>query len=277
MVTKRIVCLANSRKVGGRCVAGREWLGREGGAWIRPVSSRPHEEVSEYERQYENGSDPKVLDVVDVPLIGARPRTYQQENWLLDPQAYWVRGGRLGWQQISGLVDAPAVLWRNGFSTYHGTDDRLPLDQADTLRASLHLLRTDQVTLSVFAPGAAFGDRKRKVYGRFRHLDTVYRFRVTDPVYERAYLARADGEYELPECYLTVSLGEVWEGFCYKLIAAIIEKGGGVGHERDAKDDSDDRTLNPRSGAIHRPPQATRRYGGSGCSLRAIQSFQSPV
>ena len=37
---KRIVCLANSRKRGGRCVAGKELLadGRAGG-WIRPVSA----------------------------------------------------------------------------------------------------------------------------------------------------------------------------------------------------------------------------------------------
>jgi hypothetical protein len=225
---KRLVCLANSRKTGGRCVAGREWGGTDAGPWVRPVSARPHEEVSEHERQYEDGSDPKVLDVVDVPLIAARPRTYQQENWLLNPQAYWIRQGRVAWDDLAGFADAPAVLWRNGFETYHGINDRLPLDQAETLTTSLHLLKTDVVTLSVFAPGATFGDLKRKVYGRFRHAGAVYRLRVTDPVYERAYLAKPDGDYPLAECYLTVSLGEPWDGFCYKLIAAIIERAGGV-------------------------------------------------
>jgi hypothetical protein len=225
---KRIVCLANSRKLGGRCIAGRERIGTQAGAWIRPVSARPHEEVSEHERQYVDGSDPKVLDVVDVPLIAARPRTYQQENWLLDPQAYWVRQGRVAWHDLGNLADAPAVLWRFGFSTYHGTHDRLPVDQAETLTTSLHLLRTDGITLSVFAPGAAFGDPKRKVYGRFRHAGTDYRLRVTDPVYERAYLAQSDGDHRLGDCFLTVSLGEPFEGFCYKLVAAIIEKAGGV-------------------------------------------------
>jgi len=225
---KRIVCLANSRKVGGRCIAGREWTGSQVGAWIRPVSSRLHVEVSEEERQYEDGSDPKVLDVVDVPLIAARPRTYQQENWLLDPNLYWVRHGRVGWDDLAGLADAPTVLWRNGFHTYHGTNDRVPQDEAERLTTSLHLLRVGGVTLSVFAPREAFGDPKRKIYGRFQHEGAGYRLRVTDPVYERAYLAKADGDYTLAECYLTVSLGEPWEGFCYKLIAAIIERAGGV-------------------------------------------------
>ncbi|HXF07313.1 MAG TPA: hypothetical protein VNK45_02115 [Candidatus Acidoferrales bacterium] len=84
-IVKRIVCLANSRKLNGRCVAGIEITrGNKRVGWIRPVSAREHEEVSEYERQYQDGSDPRVLDVIDVPLIAPKPKDYQQENWLLD-------------------------------------------------------------------------------------------------------------------------------------------------------------------------------------------------
>lgn len=54
----KIVCLANSRKINGRCIAGREVGGRDTGRWVRPVSDRAHEEVSEHERQYNDGSDP---------------------------------------------------------------------------------------------------------------------------------------------------------------------------------------------------------------------------
>ncbi|MCX8005601.1 MAG: hypothetical protein N2688_11720 [Burkholderiaceae bacterium] len=226
---KRIVCLANSRKLGGRCIAGREWRGGQAGAWIRPVTARPHEEVSEHERQYEDGSDPRVLDLVDIPLLEPRPRVWQQENWLLDPNAYWVRRGRVGWDDLAALADAPAALWHNGCSTYYGQNDRVPLHEASGLTTSLYLLRTDRVTLSVLAPGTAFGDPTRKVYGRFRHAGTEYRLRVTDPVYERAYLTQSDGDYHLGESYLTVSLGEEWEGYAYKLIAAIIEKAGSIG------------------------------------------------
>ena len=89
---KRIVRLANSRKLNGRCIAGKELLadGLPGG-WIRLVSNRENEEVSEYERQYEDGSDPRVLDVIVAPVLMAKPKNYQRENWLLDPAYYWVR------------------------------------------------------------------------------------------------------------------------------------------------------------------------------------------
>ncbi len=49
---KHIVYLANSRKLNGRCVAGIEIAQSRRLGWIRPVSAREHQEVSEYERQY---------------------------------------------------------------------------------------------------------------------------------------------------------------------------------------------------------------------------------
>lgn len=74
----------------------------------------------------------------------------------------------------------------------------------------------------MFSPGEAFGDSKRRVRGQFTHAGTEYRLWVTDPEYERAYLAKPDGAYSIGECYLTISLGEPYEGAFYKLIAAII-------------------------------------------------------
>ena len=38
-------------------------------------------EVSEEERRYEDGGDPRVLDVIDVPLLKHRPHACQVENW----------------------------------------------------------------------------------------------------------------------------------------------------------------------------------------------------
>ena len=221
---KRIVCLANSRKLHGRCVAGREWIDGHPGRWIRPVSTRELQEVSEYERQYEDGSDPRVLDVIDVPVWkpSPGPARCQSENWLIDPEYYWEKAGRLSWFDLPVLADPVSPLWLNGHNTYHGLNDKVPRELADSIGDSLKLIRVDNLELSVFKPDEAFGNTKRRVQGRFRHAGMRYYLWVTDPEYERRYLAKLDGKYSLDECFLTVSLGEPFRGFIYKLIASII-------------------------------------------------------
>ena len=220
---KRIVCLANSRKMSGRCIAGKEIsdAGMPGG-WVRPVSGRPSEEVSEYERQYRDGSDPRVLDVIDVPVLSPQPKDYQQENWLIDNRRYWVNAGRVDLGQLDQLTDSPSTLWPNGYSTSNGLNDRVPLDLARDLRDSLRLIKASDLALVVSAPGADFGNYRRSVQGRFQYNGADYWLRVTDPVYERRYLQQPDGEYAVGECYLSISLGEPYQGHSYKLIAAII-------------------------------------------------------
>ncbi len=227
---KRILCLANSRKPYGRCVAGRELGDGVAGAWIRPVSMRSGQEVSEYERQYQDGSDPKVLDIIDVPLVRHHPHGCQNENWLLDPEYYWVKAGRVGWVELLQHVESPAKLWINGYSTYHGENDEIPQEEADALLSSLVLISVSELWLRVFVPGAAFGDKKRRVQARFHYRGARYALRVTDPIVEREYLYREDGEYPVGESCLCISLSEPFRkqgdgpSCRYKLVATMIER-----------------------------------------------------
>lgn len=230
-IVKRILCLANSKKMSGRCVAGREVLDTAPGPWIRPVSARPTEEVSEDERQYQDGSDPRVLDVIDVPLIRHQPHACQTENWLLDPGYYWTKVRQVGWAELQRYVENPATLWTNTRSTYNGANDEILQADADALPNSLVLIRIPSLELRVFAPGAAFRNPKRRVQANFQHRGIRYALWVTDPVIERDYKARADGTYTIGECCLCVSLGEPLqkqngESCRYKLVAAVIQREG---------------------------------------------------
>jgi hypothetical protein len=224
--TKRILCLANSRKHSGRCIAGREILNGQPGAWIRPVSAREHQEVSESEWQYPDGSDPMVLDLIHAPLVEPHPHNFQQENGLLDPNFYWQKVDRCDWAGLQVFLDPVEALWINGQSTYNGLNDRIALAQANELLSSLRLIHVDRLAIRVFRPNppAASYSPKRKVQGQFEHAGVKYWLSVTDPVYEKRFLAQADGNYELGESCLAISLGEPYEGFCYKLIACIIER-----------------------------------------------------
>jgi hypothetical protein len=108
--TKRIVCLANSFKIGGSCIAGREVLGKGTyGGWIPPVSDRPTAEVWASECQYADNTVPKLLDIIDVPLSHAVPHNHQTENHVL-AKKQWTKVGVLPWDELENLRERPASL-----------------------------------------------------------------------------------------------------------------------------------------------------------------------
>ncbi len=177
--------------------------------------------------QYRDGSDPKKLDIFNIPLLYPNPQKYQQENWLLDSEEYWEKVGRFCRTDLNQLADPVGELWINGHKTYNGLNDKIPLSLARGLGNSLCLVHVEKLQLSVFKPGEAFGNVKRNVQGHFLYHGTEYRLWVTDPAFERNYLAKPDGIYKIRECFLTISLGGAFEDACYKLIAAIFDRESG--------------------------------------------------
>ena len=216
---KRIVCLANSRMPGGNCIAGKE-LRDDGvpGFWVRPVSGRDDEGVAEEESRYLDGGTPHLLDVMEVPVLDAKPKGHQRENWLLDPNHRWAKVGSVDLARLPEWTDAVDTLWVNGWSTARGLNDRVGTSDAASLNTSLCLLKVN-LTVSVFD---YFG--RRRVQGWFQHNGTDYGIWVTDPDYEDKYRQQPDGNYQVGECLATVSLSGVnRDGYSYKLIAAIIK------------------------------------------------------
>lgn len=222
VVSKTVLILANSRKVSGRCIAGVD-LGGDGGlVWVRPVSVREHGEVSEYERRYRDGTDPKLLDVVQIPLLEHVPALHQRENWLLDPDYYWGRVRSADLHELEGLTTTSQLWLSDTPDTRFGVNDRVVAAEAETLTDSLRLILVHDLRYRVFAPSADFGNVKRRVLATFTHAGTEYRMYVTDPLVASEYLPRADEFYEVGTAYLTISLAEPYDGFCYKVVAAVI-------------------------------------------------------
>jgi hypothetical protein len=161
---------------------------------------------------------------MEIELLEARPGSFQRENWLLDSNYYWIKIGRIDWSSLQAFVQPHGPLWINGESSATGVNHRIRLQEANTLLSSLRLIHVNSLVIDVSCPRPAFGNQKRRLQAQFFHAETSYKLRVTDPVYERKFLALPDGRHELGESCLTVSLGEPFEGYVYKLVAAIIEK-----------------------------------------------------
>ena len=220
--TKTIICLANSRKMAGRCVARKEFAGNRIGGWIRPISARPAGELSEEDRRFENGRDPKLLDVIRIPMVESRPHGFHLENHLIDEAYYWAKEGQATWDQLCQALDsASGALWDNSSSSYNGLRDRVDEAAAAKLSDSLRLIEVKDLAIEVAVEGAEFGNAKRKVRGMFSLKGTRYKLSVTDPVVERKYFRGENGVFKIGHAVLCISLGEPYSGYTYKLIAGL--------------------------------------------------------
>lgn len=220
--SKTILCLANSRKTSGRCVAGREVVNNKLGDWVRPVSARGSGELSELDRRYENGQHPQVLDIIRIPMLEPKPHQFQAENHLINDDYYWTLERQVDWAGVHNALDGPGLLWTNGDSSYSGVNDRVSAANLGQPQGTLRLIKVTDLSINVVVEGAEFNNGKRKVRGRFTHGGVQHYLSITDPQIERQYLAGANGIFQIGEAILCISLGEIYNDYAYKLIASVI-------------------------------------------------------
>lgn len=219
-VEREIVCLANSRKYGGYCFAGKEIQGDAPGPWVRPVGEGELGELAFAQMTLKDGGIPRVLDRVCLHLGPSMPKDYQTENCRVQPVP-WRRTGRFPLQGLSLFCDQPESLWANGWDSFSGRNDRIPIDMAKaSISGSLVLIRPEQLSLIV----EEGSDLLKQVRADFGYRGVPYRLMVTDPEVEKRVIVRPPGAYPVTgaEVFLTVSLGEPYQGFCYKLVAALV-------------------------------------------------------
>ena len=208
---------------GGRCIAGKELLANGNiGKWIRLVNDRAGEGI---ECRYTDGTEPHVLDVMDVPVLEPHPEGYQQENWLLDP-GRWRKIRRMMPNELTQFTDPTSSLWIDGDSS-KGQNDRIPSCKFADVDNSLRLIKIDRLDVRVFTyySKRSVQGSKRSVQGCFRYNKTNYRLKITDPDYKEPDGQKGDGCYSIGECFLTISLTAkpFDDGYAYRLIAAVIK------------------------------------------------------
>lgn len=215
-----VICLANSRNRGGRCVAG---LRADGGGWVRPVS--PARDGVLYAAWYTlaDGSEARPLDLVEMTLREPRPEPHQPENWLLAGVTWRLRA-----RPAPRSVIAPLRAALERGPTVLGTrEDRVPVADLP-VRASLALAAPVGVRWRVATDGS--GLRRLRAMFALRHQE--YDLPVTDPEWEQRAATLPDGchhgaalgEDASGRLLLTLSLGKPFgeTACCHKLVAAVI-------------------------------------------------------
>jgi hypothetical protein len=177
--------------------------------------------VSFSECRYGNNSSPRLLDIVEVPLLHPEPRHHQTENHVIDARP-WEKVGELPWNVLEQLRDQPPSLWIDSDHTGGGCYDCIGHAEAAALHDSLVLIRPDEFNVEV---GRHYWTGKKTCRASFEYSGTHYNLSLTDPVARGTFVGHEDGLYPLTDLYLCISLTEPYEhdDRCHKLVAAIIK------------------------------------------------------
>jgi ATP-dependent DNA helicase RecQ len=260
----RIVCLANSRKHGARCIAGIEL---STGRWIRPVSELDDGRVERGTRMID-GREPAPGDVIEIPLSSTGPDYgFECENRAILPGP-WRGVRRMSVPEIRRLKS-------DGATVLHGVEPFVDVHYLQSLqrddRRTLQLVEVDD--LAVFSTGfSANGGHKWKA--SFSVGSGLYTCMVTDPV----LMDRLESGYR-PGCraLLTVSLSMPYrptewdrpENPCWKLIAAVIELDAVAKEGRDG----DARALPAGASVPARPDAPARARIDERAVTQALERF----
>jgi len=213
-----VICLANSYKRRGRCIAGIRTNER---AWIRPHAHTDYGELYPEHYTLNDGSEPQILDVVRINFESAEPQPHQPENWRIANDDWRLISrpapASLAGVLVSNLVEGPAL--------FGDTDRRIHVRSFDAnpARASLALIVPSQLQWSV--ERSLYNPKQPRAC--FRLGGASYNLPVTDPRYVRLLSQLDCGRHEVTACglkqdqhvLLVISLGEVFpteDGYCYK-------------------------------------------------------------
>ena len=152
MAVRRIVCLANSYKFGGLCVAGIELMPNGSfGQWIRPVTNRSGRAINHFEQTCTDGTPSRLLDILDIDFGDALPENHQSENILIKSGKKWKKIGRFPPANLTQILHyGNEPLWPYAKRIFNGQSDEIPADKLPYIKISLALIRPTSAMVRVF-------------------------------------------------------------------------------------------------------------------------------
>lgn len=198
-----VVILANSVKHSEHCVAGKDLSTKK---WIRFVADENGKELSNSQSKASNpyGIYPvKPLQKVEIGLDKHAPLINQPENYVIDG-SQWHQKYKVDESDLYNFLDHPDDLWGDG-NKVRCTHIETGLKKIDQ---SLYLVDVDNLQLFK----NSYGRRRAS----FEYCGISYDFPVTDRNFDQL-----SEEGSKLQGILCLSLGEPFNGYCYKIVAGI--------------------------------------------------------
>jgi len=213
----RIICLSNSFKAGGRCLAGIEinndnkiGIYKRGPRWIRPVCKTDQEQVpNNISRNY------KYYDLIEFNSDPSYKRTdYQSENLLIrDNKLKYI-----GKVNISGPL---SDLCNNNTdkNIFGNISNFVSKIEVNSLKYSLMMIEINKFeVVTVDRYGSTSPQRRLK----FSYHNTIYDLPITDPIFLQNYEHDNDILRNLNNLFIILSLGVEFNSKYYKLVATLL-------------------------------------------------------
>lgn len=215
---KHFICLANSYKHGGRCIAGIEVVPQADGSlvivrhddgrprWIRPISMSANGEIPNHLAE-----SFKIFSLVKLYDVEPCPDKAHSED---------VHCSRM---EISPFELLPTKAFLNQLldtqhqAVFYYRGKAIPATIIDRLDYSLMLIQPENVS--------AYCDEERensKYRMKFTYSGSNYDFPITDPVFLEQFKKNPEKYNDLDGVYLVLSLGIEFEGFHFKLVATVV-------------------------------------------------------
>ena len=210
----RIVCLANSYKEGGRCVAGIEIDSNNDVVykdfmpnWIRPVCKTTHGEIPIH-----LVSDVRPLDIFEFVITEPAPAGFQTENVLFDKASL----------KVVGVFEKEKVytLGINNRSNLFGNSGKaLTPEMAENLNHSLMLISIGEFEILA----VKYEDCEHPKFRlKFKYGFFDKDLSITDPIFLEKYKHDRNILKDINQIYAVLSVGILFEGWHSKLVACIL-------------------------------------------------------
>ena len=215
---KYFICLANSYKRGGRCIAGIEVVINGDGKWklvrnddgnprwIRPIAKTTYGEIPNYVAE-----DIQMLSVVRLSNVVPCPEEAHTENVYCSCIEQFDYDISQLPSSMNQFIDSRHQ------SIFHNRGRAVSAEMLRNISYSLMLIHPDKA-------GVYRDENREKSKNRmkFTYYGIEYDFPITDPAFLDEFKREPERYADIPNVYLAISLGLEFEGWHHKLVAGVI-------------------------------------------------------